>query len=92
VKRIIVSLEEKVKELLERCKETVAHSFRTFTTARTRAEVVVLFLAVLHLLKGRAIDVEQKEHFSDIIFKQRILKTDVESKIDELTHGTEGDK
>ncbi len=69
VKNIIVSIEEKIRELMERCKQVVSASFRKLAENRPKAEVVAMFLAVLHLLKGRSIEVEQKVQFGDIMLK-----------------------
>ncbi len=70
VKGLIISLEGKIRELLTRFSEAVAHSFRNLTKDRSRSEVIVLFLAILHLLKERSISVEQSEQFGDILVRK----------------------
>jgi segregation and condensation protein A len=70
VQSIIIKLEDKVQELMERCAKAVEHAFSTLAKDRPRAEIVVLFLAILHLLKAKTISVRQGEPFSDIILKR----------------------
>jgi chromatin segregation and condensation protein Rec8/ScpA/Scc1 (kleisin family) len=64
--RKIVSLEETITHLAERMARNLSLSFREFTDARSRADVVVGFLALLELVKQGAIDVTQGERFGDI--------------------------
>lgn len=66
IKKSVVSIEQKIEELLNRFKEAGKHTLRTLTQKKSREEVIVLFLAILHLLKDKVIRVEQEEHFSDI--------------------------
>ena len=70
VRAAIVTLEEKIKELLERCKVAVQESFKKLAHERSRSEVVVMFLAMLHLFREKIIEVEQKSQFGDIIIKK----------------------
>ncbi|PJA41850.1 hypothetical protein CO177_00280, partial [Candidatus Wolfebacteria bacterium CG_4_9_14_3_um_filter_37_9] len=44
-------------------------NFSEIIKAKSRAEIIVLFLALLHLLREQLIKVEQKNGFSDIIIK-----------------------
>lgn len=67
VKRAVVTIEQKIEELLNRLKAAGQHSFRNMSEQKTRNEVIVLFLAILHLLKDRLINVEQGNQFSDIV-------------------------
>ncbi len=67
IKRVLMSIEEKVKELLGRLQEQAAHSFHSLSGSKSKLEVIVLFLAVLHLLRDRLIHTEQTDQFSDII-------------------------
>jgi segregation and condensation protein A len=71
VKAQVVKLEEKIQELVARCRDAAVASFKSMSDKRTRSEVVVMFLALLHLLKERMIAVEQSDHFSDIIVKNQ---------------------
>jgi len=74
IKAVLVSLEEKVKEIVNRFKVAAAQSFKSITENRSKSEVVVLFLAVLHLLKEERIKVAQDNHFGDILVEQRNLE------------------
>ena len=70
IKAAMVTLEEKIQELLERCKTAVQESFKKLSHARSRSEVVVMFLAMLQLFREKVIEVEQKSQFGDIIMKR----------------------
>lgn len=62
----LISLEEKIKELKERLQGALHESFDNMRQGRERPEIIVLFLALLHLLKEAQIVVEQEKLFSDI--------------------------
>ena len=66
VKKAVVSIEQKIEELLNRFQEAGRHSFRGLADQKSRGEVIVLFLAILHLLKDKMVNVQQGERFSDI--------------------------
>ncbi len=66
VKKIVMTLEHKVKELLQRLKEQAQHSFKTLSQDKPKLEIIMLFLAVLHLLRERLISADQQDQFSDI--------------------------
>ena len=70
VKRTIVTLENKIGELVERLKTAVQQSFKEISSGKNKQEIIVSFLAILHLLKDRLINVEQSGQFSDIILKK----------------------
>ncbi len=44
--------------------------FSKLSKEKPTSEIIVLFLALLHLLAGQLIKVEQKERFSDIIIEK----------------------
>lgn len=69
-KRVIITIESKIQELLKRFKETAEHSFKKISTGKSKKEIIVIFLAILHLLKDKIIKAEQKGQFSDIILKK----------------------
>lgn len=69
VKRVVITIEQKVKELLERFKESAEQSFHNLSKDKSRLEIIMLFLAILHLIRDRIIKSEQPEKFSDIIIK-----------------------
>lgn len=66
----VVTLEEKVTELLERFKTAASQSFRTLSGSRTKEEVIVLFLAILHLFRHQTFALEQQEKFGDILISK----------------------
>jgi len=87
IKTSLISLEEKIEEILKRLSadsrgpRSRASSlrgrlnadkcgkigFNELITGRSRSEIVVLFLAVLHLLANQLIRVEQKQKFESIM-------------------------
>jgi segregation and condensation protein A len=70
IKKAVVTIEQKIEELLNRFKEAGRQSFKTMAQQKSRSEAIVLFLAILHLLKDRVIQVEQEEHFKDIVVER----------------------
>lgn len=69
VENTVVRLEEKIEEVLE--KVTVGiKSFGHLINEKSKREVVVLFLALLHLLRDQHIHVEQSDRFGDITIKK----------------------
>jgi len=69
IKTTVISLEAKMKELVGRLQEA-AHSFRSLAKTMPKQEIVVMFLAILHLLRDKVIQVEQKDHLSDMVIKK----------------------
>jgi segregation and condensation protein A len=70
VKGTIIHLKEKIEEIFERVKMR-ALSFDELQRGRSRGEAVVLFLAMLHLIKSQLVRVTQTAHFSDINIAKR---------------------
>ncbi len=70
IKQAVVTIEQKIEELLNRFTQAGQQSFRTMAQEKSRGEAIVLFLAILHLLKEKIIKVEQKEQFSDIVLEK----------------------
>ncbi|MDP1688997.1 MAG: segregation/condensation protein A [bacterium] len=68
ITRTIVSLETKMQELVNYFNAEKGTS-KFSDMAKNKEEVIVLFLAVLHLIKDRLILVQQNSQFSDIIMK-----------------------
>jgi segregation and condensation protein A len=62
----VINLEEKIAELLRRVKTIVQTSFSKLRGDKKKSEVVVIFLALLHLLKDNRISIIQEEAFGDI--------------------------
>lgn len=73
VKKAIITIEQKIEELLNKFKGSEAsgrHSMKTMAKEKSREEIIVLFLAILHLLKDKMIFVEQRGHFEDIVIEK----------------------
>ena len=71
----IVSLDEMMERLAERVKTGLKMSFRSFSGRTERAETVVLFLALLELIRQGAMDAVQSERFGDISMESRDVGT-----------------
>lgn len=67
VQRQLVTLEEKITELSESILKGV-QKFSSVAGERTKHEIIVLFLALLHLLRDRTVQVRQEAQFGDIEF------------------------
>lgn len=70
VRKAIITVEMKVRELLERFKENAEHSFKSIAKDKPKLEIIMLFLAMLHLIRDRIAMADQPEQFSDITIKQ----------------------
>lgn len=72
IKDKIVSLEEVVKTVIARISELGGEtSVAKLSGKKSRSELIMVFLAVLHLAREQLIHLEQESHFSDIIVKNR---------------------
>ena len=65
-----ISLAEKIQELIARINNTSSFALSEVSKNKQKREIVALFLAVLHLMRDRVIDVEQTENFGDVILKK----------------------
>ncbi len=63
----LLNFEEKLRELALRIKRELQSSFRKLTKDKDKEEIVILFLAILHLLKDNLISTSQKTQFADIV-------------------------
>lgn len=70
VENTVVRLEEKIEEILIKVTSGIK-SFGYLINEKTKQEVVVLFLALLHLLRDQHIRVEQSDRFGDITIKKQ---------------------
>ncbi len=61
-----VNLERRIEELLARIRTAGSH-FGEVSAGQSRREVVILFLALLHLLKDNRVRIAQEESFSAIL-------------------------
>lgn len=69
VENTVIRLEEKIEEILTKVTSGIK-SFGHLIQEKSKKEVVVFFLALLHLLRDQHIHVEQDERFSDITIKK----------------------
>ncbi|MHB9019909.1 MAG: segregation and condensation protein A [Minisyncoccota bacterium] len=76
VKKTVVSIKEKMEELLNRFKQKAENSFKNVIESKSKLEIIVFFLAVLHLIRDRLITSTQDDQFSDIIIKQKPKETE----------------
>ena len=65
----LIKLEEKIEEIIEKIERGIGQ-FSELVKEKSRTEIIVLFLALLHLLKDQIIEVEQEEKFEDIMIKK----------------------
>ncbi len=70
VENTVVKLEEKIEEIMTKVTAGIK-SFGHLINERSKKEVVVLFLALLHLLRDQHIHVEQSDRFGDIAIKKQ---------------------
>lgn len=66
----IIHLKEKIEEVVARVEER-AFTFGELVRGKSRREAVVLFLALLHLVKSALVSVAQPAHFGDIRIAKR---------------------
>jgi segregation and condensation protein A len=67
----IMTLEEKIKEVVHRVREIAETSFAKLSAAQSRPEMIVTFLAILHLAREQLIFLEQANPLSDIIIRKK---------------------
>lgn len=67
VRGSMVTLQEKIIELTGRLKNATTVTLKGRVTKKEKEEVIVLFLAILHMLANRLADVEQGDMFGDIV-------------------------
>lgn len=70
IKVAVITLQEKIAELTKRLEQASSFAFKGFSKSRDRKEVVVLFLAVLHMLSNRLAEAEQDGAFGEIIVRK----------------------
>ena len=67
----IITLEEKIQEVLSRVLKEGDFDFKNLSGERSRSEMIIVFLAVLHLAREQLIRLEQIENFSGIMVKRK---------------------
>jgi chromatin segregation and condensation protein Rec8/ScpA/Scc1 (kleisin family) len=75
VQEKIVTLEVKIQELFSVFKNMKETTFRGLSKGASRAEVIVTFLAILHLAREQIVMIEQAHRDSDIIIRHVELGT-----------------
>ena len=69
IREKIVTLEEKISEVLGRVQKEGETRFKHLSGEKSRSEMIVVFLAILHLAREQLILLEQIENFSDIMVR-----------------------
>ncbi len=71
IKSPLITLEEKISEIIELFQSrATALKFHRLKEEKSRAEIVVMFLALLHLIHEKLVKAKQIKHFSDIIIEK----------------------
>ena len=63
----IRSLEEEMRSVLERLSSLGNINFARLSAERSRGEVIIIFLAILHLARDRSITLDQGDTFAEIV-------------------------
>ena len=71
IKEKIVTLEEKISEVLGRIQKEGDMHFNELSGEKSRSEMIVVFLAILHLAREQLVLLEQMDNFSDIMVKKK---------------------
>jgi len=71
IKEKIITLEEKIAEVIEWLAKEGESTFKNLSLTKSRSEVIIIFLAILHLAHDRLVALEQNGRFSDIIIKKQ---------------------
>ena len=71
IREKIISLEEKISEVLSRIQKEGDMHFNALSGEKSRDEMIVVFLAILHLAREQLVLLEQMENFSDIMVKKK---------------------
>lgn len=71
IKEKIVTLEEKISEVLGRIQKEGDMHFKKLSGDKSRGEIIVVFLALLHLAREQLVLLEQMDAFSDIMVKKK---------------------
>lgn len=71
IKEKIITLEEKISEVLGRIQKEGDLHFKQLSGEKSRGEMIVVFLALLHLAREQLVLLEQMDAFSDIMVKKK---------------------
>lgn len=72
IREKIITIEEKMQEVINRLQGEGRASFKNMSGMKSRSEIIVIFLAILHLAREQLIFLEQSEGFSDIIVRRQM--------------------
>ena len=70
IREKIVTIEEKMQEVIGRIQKVTESSLKNLSSAKSRSELIITFLAILHLAREQLISLEQNEAFSDIVIRK----------------------
>jgi segregation and condensation protein A len=70
IKRVI-SLEERIKDLITKLAGGQEFKFTEIVNQNDKEDIIITFLAILHLIKEKIIEVEQKDIFGELIIKTK---------------------
>jgi segregation and condensation protein A len=68
----VMSLEEQMTQLMSRMDRLLKTNFNDLSSGREKRDVVILFLAILHLCKDNLISLRQDESLGEIHIEKRI--------------------
>lgn len=71
IKRETIQLKKKIEEVFQKVSEGVSRFFDLGGERKSRTDLVVLFLAVLHLIKDQMVHVEQTSDFGEILIAKK---------------------
>ena len=74
IRERIITLEEQMKAIVERLHHATQVKLTDFSASQSREELVVVFLALLHLARDQMVFLDQKEQFSDIMVNKLNIK------------------
>lgn len=69
IKEKIVTIEEKIEEVLRRLQADGATSLKNLAGRKPASEIIAIFLALLHMAHEQQVFLEQEGHLSDIIVR-----------------------
>lgn len=70
VKNTIVTLQQKISDLTSRLQGAFSFSLKQMASSQDKGEMVVSFLAILHMFANKLVTLEQDSQFGDIIVKK----------------------
>jgi segregation and condensation protein A len=71
IKRVI-TLEERISQLISKLSGGQSFKFSEITSKAEKTEVIITFLAILHLAKEKIISVKQENNFGELFIQSNI--------------------